>query len=143
MFCLALLALGMGHALETYHHNSQRLKEDELLYIGGLYRQAIQDYYLASPGTVKRYPMALEELLIDKRLLTTRRYIRKLYPDPVTGKADWGLVRESGGGIIGVYSPSEAAPIKQANFLSVDADFEGKRHYLEWRFVYFPNGRIP
>lgn len=143
IFCLALLSLGLGHALELYSQSNQRLKEAELLHIGNLYRKAIKDYYWASPGTVKRYPSTLEDLLVDKRLLTTRRYIRKLYIDPVTGQSDWGILRARDGGIIGVYSSSALRPIKQTNFPPNYSDFSGARHYSEWRFTYVADTRAP
>lgn len=134
---LALMTIGLGKALELHHQSSLRLKEAELLYIGNQYRQAIRDYYHASPGMVKRYPSSLEDLLLDKRLLTTRRYIRKLYEDPIT-RTEWGLVREREGGIIGIHSLSDSIPIKQANFSNADTDFSRAARYSDWRFIYTP-----
>jgi hypothetical protein len=61
--------------------------------------------------------------------------------DPITQK-EWAVVKEAGGRIIGVASTSDAAPLKQANFpLDLEpADFEGKKKYSEWQFIY---NRIP
>ncbi len=67
------------------------------------------------------YPETLEELLEDKRGLVTRRHLRKICVGPMTGRAEWGLVRV-GGRIVGVHSLSDATPVKQSNF---DVDFVG------------------
>src|SRR5688572_19154677 len=90
-----ILIAGTGAALaafaEAWSHARQREKEAELMWIGNQFKQAIGAYYHRSPGTVKRYPETLEDLLEDKRHLTTQRYLRKIYADPLTGATDWGL----------------------------------------------------
>lgn len=52
------------------------------------------------------YPKNLNDLLRDPRYLVTRRYIRKIYPDPVTNK-DFLLIFSAEGGICGVKSESK------------------------------------
>jgi hypothetical protein len=42
--------------------------------------------------------------------------------------------------IIGVYSLSEARPIKTAQFSPQDAAFVDAEHYTDWRFVHKPEG---
>ncbi|HWN30291.1 MAG TPA: type II secretion system protein, partial [Burkholderiales bacterium] len=91
-----------------------------------------------TPGAVKLYPVKLEDLLEDKRYPTVQRYLRKIYVDPMTGKAEWGLVTAPEGGIMGVYSLSNASPIKRGRFQPKDRTFEGATTYLEWRFFYEP-----
>jgi hypothetical protein len=71
------------------------------------------------------------------------RYLRRLYPDPITGKDEWGLVKSADGGFAGVYSLSEAAPLKTAGFAVRDATFEGKTKYAEWQFVFAPVAAAP
>ncbi len=66
------------------------------------------------------------------------RHLRRLYPDPITGKDEWGLVKADDGGIAGVYSTSEAAPLKTGGFAVRDASFEGKTKYADWQFVFAP-----
>ena len=60
--------------------------------------------------------MRLEELLQDPRYPDIRRYLRKIYLDPMTGSAEWGLVTGPGGEIYGVHSLSGDEPLKKANF---------------------------
>src|SRR4030067_2335831 len=80
----------------------------------------------------------LEELLHDPRFPNLVRPLRKLDVDPMTGRAEWGTVKAPDGGIMGVYSLSEEAPIKVANFHDADRQFEGKTKYNEWMFTYVP-----
>lgn len=130
---LALAAMGTLASLER-----QREKEKELLFVGSQFRRAIRLYHQNTPGAAKQYPASLEALLRDPRYPGVRRYLRKIYPDPLTGKTDWGLVQGPGGSVMGVYSLSSAAPAKTANFSEADRAFEGKAAYSDWKFVYAP-----
>ena len=64
-----------------------------------------------------------------------------MYPDPVTGKADWGIVRAPDGGVMGVYSLSPDTPLKRGNFQLRDQAFEHADKYSAWRFVYDSNAK--
>jgi type II secretory pathway pseudopilin PulG len=136
-----LIAVAVGGAVlasvgELTSHAQQREKEAELLFVGQQYRQAIGAYYERSPGGAKRYPKKLAELLEDNRYPTVQRYLRRPYPDPVTGKAEWGLVEAPQGGIMGVYSLSEAPPIKAGGFSKRDESFNDATRYADWKFFY-------
>jgi hypothetical protein len=123
-----LAATGM-----IWSHERQRQKEEELLWVGDQFKQAIGLYYERSPGRVKRYPEKLEDLLDDKRYLTTQRHLRQVYRDPMTGKPEWGLIAAPGGGVMGVHSLSDLSPIRS-----------GAMRYSDWRFIHeVPVGRIP
>lgn len=137
-----LMVVAIGGAVlaavgELASHASQREKEAELLFAGRQFRQAIASYYEHSPG-VKRYPQALEDLLEDKRTAAVQRHLRRLYRDPMTGKADWHAVEAPGGGIMGVRSASPAEPIKVGGFSKQDQALEGAARYSDWPFVYTP-----
>lgn len=123
---------------KTWSTANQREKERELLLIGSQFRNAIGMYYEKSPGTLKKYPDTLEDLLKDERQLATQRYLRKVFVDPMTRSNKWGLVMSPLGGVMGVHSLSDAYPIKRANFLDADLDLSGKTKYSEWLFVYRP-----
>lgn len=84
------------------------------------------------------YPQTLEELLKDSRTAETRRYLRKIYRDPITGKSDWGLVRVAGR-IVGIHSLSDRRPIKQDGFEGDEIGFKGKEKYSQWIFTYPSN----
>ena len=122
---------------ELASNAAKREKEQELMFVGDAYRQAIGQYYEGSPGGNKVWPKSLEQLLKDERFAFNRRYLRRLYRDPVTGK-DWATVEAPEGGIMGVRSASEAPPSKTANFPVGYETFEGAQRYTDWQFVYSP-----
>ena len=81
------------------------------------------------------YPLRLDDLVLDPRGLKPARHLRRLYLDPITGQADWGLVR-AGGRIVGVYSLSMAQPLRQDGFDEDDASFKGASRYRDWVFLH-------
>jgi type II secretory pathway pseudopilin PulG len=137
---VALMGFGLAAFGELYSHAAQREKERELLFVGDQFRNAIASYYDKSPGA-KVYPKKLEDLLEDKRFPMPQHHLRRVYIDPMTGKADWALVEVPGGaGFMGVHSISEETPIKSGNFSVKNAAFEGAENYTKWMFTYSPSG---
>jgi type II secretory pathway pseudopilin PulG len=137
LFAVALMGAGLAAASSLWHTAQMREKERELLYVGDQYRKAIEAYYKQG----KQYPRELVQLLRDQRVPGVRRYLRKLWRDPITNKSEWGLVKAPDGGIAGVYSLSEQAPFKQAEFPKDYAEFTGKAKYSDWKFAYLPAGK--
>ncbi len=131
MALVVLVGLGLVATAEFWSQTWKREKEAELIWVGNQMRQAIGRYYERSPGSMKRYPETLNDLLEDKRHLSVQRYLRKLYPDPMTGKADWGLLTAPGGGIMGVSSRAQGRPMGRLNHLSTET-------YAAWTFIYEP-----
>src|SRR5689334_4082833 len=128
---------GLALVGEVWETAAKREKEADLLFVGDQYRRAITGFYEGTPGGVKRYPRTLEELLKDPRAPGTQRYLRQLYPDPLGGK-EWGIAKAPDGGVAGVYSQSEAKPLKTGNFKLRDAGFDNAQRYMDWKFVYSP-----
>lgn len=137
LLAVAIVGIGLAAAGQSWSTVAQREREAELLFIGGEYRRAIRSYVLASPGA-QRYPRRLQDLLADDRFPSTRRHLRRIYRDPVTGGREWGLVDAPGGGIMGVHSVSEATPFKTSAFREEDRALEGAARYSDWKFVYEP-----
>jgi type II secretory pathway pseudopilin PulG len=135
LFVVALMGAGLAAAGEVWHTSVLREREAELLHVGNEYRKAIERYYLSGP---RQYPRALADLLKDQRQPGTVRHLRKLYPDPITGKDEWGLFRGPDGGIAGVFSLSEDKPLKSGGFAVRDKEFEAKEKYSDWKFTYAP-----
>lgn len=129
LLLVAALGAGMAATASIWSHARQRDKEAELIWIGEQFRQAIGLYYNRSPGAVKRYPEKLEDLIEDRRFPSMQRYLRRIYVDPLTGKAHWGLVAAPEGGIMGIRSTAEGAPIR---LLGTAKQYKG------WEFVYTP-----
>lgn len=138
LFVVAIGSIALASVGTLWSLERQRDKEAELLFIGMEFYQAIGLYYERSPGSVKRYPKSLDELLKDNRFLGTQRYLRQIYVDPMTGKREWGYVQAPEGGIMGVYSLSHSQAMRQANFPLVLNIKEGQMAYHDWRFIYRP-----
>jgi type II secretory pathway pseudopilin PulG len=133
LLAIALAGVALAAAGTLWSTAAKRDKEAELLFVGDQFRRAIDAYYEGTPGA-KRFPQRLEELVEDKRLPVTRRHLRRIYVDPMTGKPDWDLVRLPDGAIVGVRSRSEARPLKTANFAPHDASFANAATYRDWVF---------
>jgi len=135
---IALMGIGLAGTGMVWDTQVRREKERELLFVGDQFRRAIGRYYELSPGGDKRFPQSLDDLLLDKRYPATQRYLRRVYRDPITGKAEWGFVKGPGDRIVGVYSLSEGLPFKQTGFPANYEEFEDKARYSEWQFMYAP-----
>lgn len=138
MLAVVMIGLGMTAAAEVQLVVEKRQKEKELLFVGRQIRDAIGRYYEAAPTGLKEYPANLEALLQDPRTPDLRRYLRKIYVDPMTGRGEWGIF-EVGGRIAGVYSRSAEKPIKQDRFDPSEESFVEKKKYSEWVFAYASN----
>lgn len=143
MFLVAVLSVVSVRALETTLTRERRDKEAQLLEVGSAYLAAIRQYYQDAPGSVKSYPMELEDLLHDTRQTRPRRPLRKLYRDPITGSGGWGVVRDADGAVTGVFSLSTAKPFKQDGFDGELSSFKGAQRYSDWKFVYQPQKVTP
>lgn len=133
---LIVAAFGIGLAAigELWSTQAQREREAELLLVGRAYRDAITSYFASTrPGT-PAYPQRIEDLLEDRRGPVLRRHLRNAYPDPITGSNDWGFVTAPDGRIRGVFSKSQRAPLKRAQFGPGEAGFEKAASYADWRF---------
>lgn len=140
LFGVTLLGLLIGLAGSSWQTIVQRAREEDLLWKGNRIRQAIGLYYETSHGgetALKRYPRTLDDLLKDPRFLDTRRYLRRLYPDPMTGQ-EWELITEPGGRVMGVHSTLDKLPFKQDGFTEDNENFTEKESYRQWEFVYLP-----
>jgi type II secretory pathway pseudopilin PulG len=133
LFLLAILGVGAAAAAILHSLEQRRAREAELLFAGDAYRRAITAYHSANAAAPAPYPRDLSSLLRDPNALQVRRFLRRLYPDPMTG-GEWGLVRDAQGGIRAVYSLASGAPIKRANFAAAEAAFAAAKSYADWRF---------
>jgi len=92
--------------------------------------------------TRRTLPAKLEDLLDDDRYPIPVHHLRRLYPDPITGSTDWGLLRAADR-IVGVYSQSDKLPIKQAGFSAREQQFNGAMTYRDWVFAVTIRGVTP
>ena len=106
LFVIAISSAALGALAESVQIGLQRELEAELLFRGHEFSRALDGFRSVRIDGAARYPRELEELLEDRRAREPVHHLRRLYLDPFTGQADWQIVREAQGGIIGVYSRS-------------------------------------
>lgn len=137
---VVLLALGLAAAAgavvaQRWTDRISRDKERQLLQVGDAYARALAAYHAASPGSDKRYPESLEQLLLDTRFVGTRRHLRRLYADPVTGQPDWVLLRDARGGIVGLRSRSEKPTWARVAQRLEFTDLPAADRHADWVFT--------
>ena len=136
LILLAIIGIISATALQVGVVMHRRAAEEALLDVGREFSRALESYRRATPAGEPDEPSALQDLLKDSRFPGTVRHLRKLYHDPITGQQEWGILRaEESKQIVGVFSLSEAKPIKIANFDLRLQDFAGKSSYQEWVFT--------
>ena len=138
LFFVAALGVGLASAAVSWQTSRQREKEEELLFAGAAFREAIALYYNRSPAGLQEFPKRLDDLLQDPRYPDARRYLRRIYRDPMSGEARWGTISAPDGGIMGVHSLSPGKPVKVAGAVSNGPDFGAAASYADWQFVYLP-----
>lgn len=130
--------MGASSLIQMYQTQARRDREEQLLFVGDQFRRALNAYYNTIPaGAARSLPAALEDLLEDHRFPVPLHHLRRIYLDPMTGHADWQLIRH-GGGIVGIVSRSDQAPLKQKGFGKDYQQFEDASSYGQWRFVVEP-----
>jgi type II secretory pathway pseudopilin PulG len=138
LLAIALIGLAASASLSLGSVMARRDAERQLLSVGLEFQQALRSYAgipvaVAIPA-LGRGPRTIEELLKDPRVLGIRRHLRQLYADPLTGRNDWELVRDSEGYILGLYSTAEGRPIQRTGFEAPLASFEDAESYSQWVF---------
>lgn len=88
MFAVFVLSIGLVIAVPVWRTEIQREKEEELIFRGKQYVEAVRIFTLKKPG---RFPADLKDLLEEK-------CIRRLYPDPMAANGEWNLILVAGGG---------------------------------------------
>jgi Type II secretory pathway, pseudopilin PulG len=134
LILIVLISIALTATAELVSTAVQRDREEQLLFVGIAYAEAIDSYRRSSPG-VRQFPTSLEELIRDPRFPNIRRHIRNLYRDPITESSDWGIVRGPANGIVGVYSKSEREPFKKEGFPRRYNQLEGAKTYADWQFL--------
>ena len=112
LFIALILAIFSGVTYEQLNTVLRRDKENEWLFVGNQYQQAVASYYNNSPNGLKALPKSIDDLVNDKRFLKTQHHLRKPFADPITG-GNWLLISNGQGEIKGVVS-SANLPILQS-----------------------------
>lgn len=136
MLFIAVMGAGLVQVGQVWKTSMQREQEDELLFIGAQFQKAIGDYYDRTPGTVKKFPKTLEDLVEDNRFINPQRHLRRVFMDPLTRDTNWGKVSAPDGGIMGIYSLSPEAPLRQKTRLPNTITVVNRVGYGAWTFNY-------
>ncbi len=91
MMAVFLLSLGALIAVPVWQTEIQREKEEELIFRGKQYAEAVRIFVQKNPG---RFPASLKDLL-DKKC------IRRLYKDPFGPDGQWNVILASTGASTG------------------------------------------
>jgi hypothetical protein len=122
-------------ALKIGNVTHRRVAEEALLDVGREFSEALESYQRVTPVGQPDEPLNLQDLLKDTRFPKVVRHLRKLYNDPITGQAEWGLLRSDlTKRIVGVYSLSDVKPVKIGNFDTFFQGLSNKTSYQQWVF---------
>ena len=115
LFALAAGAAGLAALGQQVSTAVQREREAELMFRGQQIAGALARYAAATPGPVKLLPLALQELVDDRRSATPAHHLRRLYTDPFTGRADWQLLLTADGRIQGLRSRASVVALRSVD----------------------------
>ncbi len=146
LILIMIMGIMLGAIGQSWQTIIKREREAELLFRGGQIKDAITAWNTPNKtvGQVQQVvtPLTdLKHLLEDPRTVDKKRYLRRLYTDPMTDK-DWVLIQNPVTKVItGVYSSSPDKPLKMDNFPDNLKDLAGKEKYSDWKFIYVPAGQ--
>jgi len=82
MLVITIMALGLMVAVPVWQTQIQRENEEELIFRGKQYVEAVRIFQLKKPGN---FPKTLDELVEEKCL-------RRLYKDPMAPGREWNII---------------------------------------------------
>ena len=147
LLAIALIGLVAASTVSVGATLARRDAEQQLLAVGREFQTALRSYagvpLNASTPIVAQGPKSMNDLLKDPRVPGLRRYLRRIYADPLTGQEEWGLVRDVQGSIVGIYSLAAGLPIQQSGFEPSFAGFDSAHEYRKWVFGLPVSGQSP
>ncbi len=82
LFIVTAMGIGLLVAVPVWQTQIRREKEEELIFRGKQYVEAVRIFQIKKPGT---FPKTLDELVEEKCL-------RKLFRDPMNPDGDWNII---------------------------------------------------
>ena len=138
LFMIVLAGTALAALGQQWQLQAQRQREAELLFRGLQLRDALLRYAAATPAGQPRSPRTLDELLRDSRRERPQHHLRRLWPDPFTGRADWVLLRDQRGGITGLHSADQRPALRRHGLpdgLVAAGDSERALRVADWVFA--------
>lgn len=108
---VVLVGVTATAAVRRWSLQAQREREVELDFRGQQIVQAIGHYWNEPSVGVHELPRTMDDLLEDRRGPRPVHHLRRLFPDPFTGRPDWVVVpgdpQDPQGRFVGVHSASQ------------------------------------
>lgn len=82
VFIVFLISIGLMIAVPVWQTQIKREREEELIFRGKQFVEAIRIFQTKNPGT---FPKSFDELIEEKCL-------RRLYKDPMTASGEWNII---------------------------------------------------
>ena len=82
LLVMTIMSIGLMVAVPVWQTQIQRENEEELIFRGNQYVEAVRIFQLKNPGS---FPKTLDEL-VEKKCL------RRLYRDPMTPEGEWNII---------------------------------------------------
>ncbi len=82
LFVVTAMGIGLLVAVPVWQTQIQREREEELIFRGKQYVEAVRLFQVKKPGT---FPKSLEELVEE-------RCLRRPFRDPMTQEGDWNII---------------------------------------------------
>jgi len=151
MFAVFVIGLSFLVALPVWQTELQREREEELIFRGGQYVEAVRLYVQKNPG---RLPASFKDL-VDKKC------IRRLYRDPLGREGEWNVIlrpaqaqNTPGGATVSevLVAPERVLPaIKNAQILGVVSSstnrsikiYNEQDSHDKWLFFYGQDPKKP
>jgi len=111
MVLLSILSIAVLIAMPVIETQKWREREEELLFRGRQYVEAVRLYAMKNPGG---FPDSIEELVED-------RFLRKAYADPMTKSGEWNIILLPELGDVG----GETGPADLGERIGPEPDEEG------------------
>jgi hypothetical protein len=86
LIMMTILAIGLLVAVPVWKTEMQREAEEELIFRGGQYVEAVRRFQAKNPGA---FPKSIEELVKG-------RFLRRVFRDPMTADGKWDIVIQPG-----------------------------------------------
>jgi type II secretory pathway pseudopilin PulG len=92
IIAMTVMLIGLATALPSVYHESQREKEEELVFRGNEYARAIYLFQIQ----FKRFPKSVDELIRTNNI----RFLRHAYKDPMNPKGKWRFIHVAPNGML-------------------------------------------
>ena len=134
LFAIVVVGIGLAAVGQQASEANRREQEHELITDGLSVIAAVRSYYYSSPGAVRTLPKTWDDLLEDKRFVSTRRHLRRVPLDPFSHTSEWGEIRDPDGSLVGISSKSNKTPFRSIAIVDGPQTIPVGGRYSDWQF---------